>query len=66
MAMRAFEGFALGSCSLAIVAACWLYARGLKVERPLAFRRWFRLLRAGRAARTVLEEAAQAARERKI
>ena len=54
----------LGLASILIVVGCWLYARGFKGWRPLAFRRFLRILRAERAAGAVMTEAARAAKEK--
>jgi hypothetical protein len=59
-----FGDLALGSISLLIVAACWLYARGYSGKRPFVYRRSLRILRAARAAREVLKGAWEVARER--
>ena len=59
-----FGDFVLGSISLAIVAACWLYAWGSRDEGSFAHRGSLRMLRAARAAREVAKEALRSAREK--
>ena len=59
-----FGNFVLGSISLLIVAACWLYVRGADDEGSFARRHSLRLLRAARSVREVMKEALESARER--
>jgi hypothetical protein len=56
--------FALGSISIAIVAACWLYAWGSRGEGSFAHRHSLRLLRAARAVREVIKDALESAKEK--
>jgi hypothetical protein len=55
---------AVGVVALAIVAACWLYARGPRDDRSVVFRPSLRILRVARAARAAVREALESVRER--
>ena len=59
-----FGDFVLGSVSLLIVAACWLYAWGPRDEGSFAQRHSLRILRAARAVREAIREALEAVKER--
>ena len=62
--MPKFADLALGSLSLLIVAACWLYARGSRGEGSFAHRHSTRMLRAARAVREIMKEALESAKEK--